>query len=118
MILHIKLVIPDVLQMGWSKSPPFFCAATETARDIAESNFSSTSTQEAHPMEDIVLNINWANIPKVDRDPNEAFLYLLEVYIDDFIALIQTTNVDHIRKLTRKSTERNIRHLSSSCNHR
>ena len=52
-------------------------------------------------MEDIVLNINWANIPKVDRDPNEAFLHLLEVYIDDFIALIQTTNEDHIKKLTR-----------------
>ena len=97
----IELVIPDALQMGWSESPPFFCAATETARDIAESNFSSTSTQEAHPMEDIVLDINWANIPKVDRDPNEAFLHLLEVYIDDFIALIQTTNNDHIKKLTR-----------------
>ena len=30
------LVIPDALQMGLSESPPFFCAATETARDIAE----------------------------------------------------------------------------------
>ena len=27
----IELVIPDALQMGWSESPPFFCAATETA---------------------------------------------------------------------------------------
>jgi hypothetical protein len=26
----IQLVIPDALQMGWSESPPFFCAATET----------------------------------------------------------------------------------------
>ena len=26
-----ELVIPDSLQMGWSESPPFFCAATETA---------------------------------------------------------------------------------------
>ena len=82
--------------MGWSKSPLFFCAATETAHNIAKSNFSSNSPQEAHPMEDIVLDINWANIPKVDRDPN-----LLEVYIDNFIALIQTTNDDHIKKLTR-----------------
>ena len=52
-------------------------------------------------MEDIVLDINWVNKPKVDGDPNEAFLHLLEVYIDNFIALIQTTNVDHIKKLTR-----------------
>ena len=53
-------------------------------------------------MEDIVLDINWANIPKVDQDPNEAFLHLLEVYIDNCIALIQTTNVDHTKKLTRR----------------
>ena len=39
-------------------------------------------------MKDIVLDINWSNIPKTERDPNEAFLHLLEVYIDDFIALI------------------------------
>ena len=52
-------------------------------------------------MEDIVLDIDWAKIPKVKRDPNEAFLHLLEVYIDDFIALIQFTNEDHIIKLTR-----------------
>ena len=52
-------------------------------------------------MEDIVLNINWLNIPKIERDPNVAFLHLLEVYIDDCIALIQSTNIDHITKLTR-----------------
>jgi hypothetical protein len=32
----IQLVIPDALQMGWSESPPSFCAATETARDIID----------------------------------------------------------------------------------
>ena len=52
-------------------------------------------------MEDIVLDIDWAKIPKVDQDLNEAFLHLLEVYIDDFLALIQSTNKDHITKLTR-----------------
>ena len=98
---EIELVIPDALQIGWSESPPFFCAATETARDIAESNFSSPAIQQTHAMENIVLNINWAKIPKIERDPNEAFLHLLEVYIDDFLALIQSTDMDHITKLTR-----------------
>jgi hypothetical protein len=32
----IQIVVPDALQMGWTSSPAFFCAATETARDIAE----------------------------------------------------------------------------------
>ena len=31
----ITLVVPTSLQMGWVESPPYFCAATETARDIA-----------------------------------------------------------------------------------
>jgi hypothetical protein len=31
----IQLVIPTSLQMGWVESPPYFCAVTETVRDIA-----------------------------------------------------------------------------------
>jgi hypothetical protein len=31
----IKLVVPTSLQMGWVELPPYFCAALETARDIA-----------------------------------------------------------------------------------
>ena len=98
---NIELGIPDALQMGWSKSPPLFCAATKAAEDIVQSNFSSPIEQQAHPMEDIVLDINWSNIPKIEHAPNEAFLHLLEVYIDDCIALIQSTNIDCIKKLTR-----------------
>jgi hypothetical protein len=30
------LVVPTSLQMGWVESPPFFCAASETARDVAQ----------------------------------------------------------------------------------
>ena len=33
--MPITLVVPTSLQMGWVESPPYFCAATETARDIA-----------------------------------------------------------------------------------
>jgi len=29
------IVVPTSLQMGWYESPPFFCAATETACNIA-----------------------------------------------------------------------------------
>jgi hypothetical protein len=31
----LVLVVPTLLQMGWVESAPYFCAATETARDIA-----------------------------------------------------------------------------------
>ncbi len=30
----VKLVIPTLLQMEWVKSPPYFCAAMEMARDV------------------------------------------------------------------------------------
>ncbi len=36
----IVLVAPTLLHMGWVESPPYFCAVTETARDIA-SNYSN-----------------------------------------------------------------------------
>jgi hypothetical protein len=30
------LVVPTSLQMGWVESPPFFCAASEVAQDVAQ----------------------------------------------------------------------------------
>ena len=33
----VRLVIPTSLQMGWIESPGYFCAASETGRDVAES---------------------------------------------------------------------------------
>ncbi len=29
------LIVPTSLQMGWVESPPFFCVASETVRDVA-----------------------------------------------------------------------------------
>ncbi len=31
----IQIVVPNSIQMGWVESLPYFCAASETARDIA-----------------------------------------------------------------------------------
>jgi hypothetical protein len=31
----VSLVVPTLLQMDWVESPPYFCAATEIARDTA-----------------------------------------------------------------------------------
>ena len=33
---RITLVTSSALQMGWMEPSPFFCAATETARDVTE----------------------------------------------------------------------------------
>ena len=97
----IQLVIPDALQMGWSESPPFFCAATETARDLAEHYYGQDIPCPSHSDENIILNIDWAELPPEQKNPDLAFLHLLEVYIDDFIGLIQSVNKNEILKFTR-----------------
>ena len=92
-----QLVVPDALQMGWSKSPAFFCAATKTARDVADKNFESEKEEPPHKLEDIMMNIDWSLLPPLPEisDTKEAqFQKLLEVYINDFIGLIQCKNED------------------------
>ena len=97
-----QLVIPDALQMGWSESPAFFCAATETGRDIAEVYFRESSSLPTQTNEDIIMNIDWSKIPTdVKQDKDIKILHLLEVYIDDFIGMIQTTDKDILLRLTR-----------------
>ena len=50
------LVVPDALQMGWSESPPFFCAATETARDVAIKTFLESTEIPEQPLEHVILD--------------------------------------------------------------
>ena len=103
----IQLVIPDALQMGWSESPPFFCAATETARDVIQAEMHSDIPVPKQPMEDIMMNIDWASIPK-HKGPSHSgsdktkFLKMVEVYIDDFIGVLQSTDENELRQLSRK----------------
>jgi len=53
---RICVVIPSALQMGWSESPPFFCAATETAHEVAE-DFAAQprGSLQPHPLEYFML---------------------------------------------------------------
>jgi hypothetical protein len=50
--------------MGWSESPPFFCAATETARDVIQADMDTNKHVTEQPMEGIMMNIDWASIQK------------------------------------------------------
>jgi hypothetical protein len=101
----VQLVIPDALQMGWSESPPFFCAATETARNVIQADMDTNKHVTEQPMEDIMMNIDWASIPKHSGPSNSGpdktkFLKLVEVYIDDFIGVLQSTNQVELQQLS------------------
>ena len=78
---EIQLVIPDALQMGWCESPAFFCAATETVRDVAENYHKNKTQLQEHPNEKTILDIDWDNLPEAKHEPDNKFLTLLEVYI-------------------------------------
>lgn len=105
----IQIVIPSALQMGWTSSPPFFCAATETARDVAET-LRKRPTLPRHPLED--KTVDHQELFAALKHPHcwtpdemGACLghlnYLLEVFVDDFIGLLQATDEELLRHHTR-----------------
>jgi len=90
--IPITLVIPTLLQMGWVESPPYFCAATETARDIA-SNYCDTPVGSL-PHHKFAKHVTGAK--EFDELPttseNEKLFYALEVYVDDFMSIVIPTS--------------------------
>jgi hypothetical protein len=101
----IQLVIPDALQMGRSESPPFFCAATETARNIINGKIHNNIILPEQPMENIMMDIDWSTVSKLHpplttESDKRDFLQLIEVYINDFIGVIQSTNESHLRQFS------------------
>lgn len=104
-----QIVIPSALQMGWTSSPPLFCAATETARDVAEA-LRLEPQLPPHPLENKTIDCSellqavrhphsWAPTELDDRLAN--LNYLFEVFVDDFIAMLQTTDEAILRHHTR-----------------
>ena len=97
----VQLVIPSALQMGWCDSPAYFCAASETARDVAETLMKApVGSLDQNPLERfLVPPENW---PDADIEQHAAsFTHLLEVYIDDFIQLAQTNDPTQLTHLSR-----------------
>ena len=80
----IDIVVPDSLQMVWSKFPEYFCSAPETARDIANTRERKTigsipeNTLEKHIMKKLSTAL-----------PAKPYMlqlarWIIEIYVDDF----------------------------------
>ena len=77
----IILVRPHALQMGWAESPGYFCAATETGRDVLQAVVDSNTHIPPHPLEHFICPIVAA-----PRQPQGAPIWQLSaVYVDDYI---------------------------------
>ena len=94
----IELVVPNSLQMGWCKSPHFFCFTTETARDII-SQLCEAMALPAHAFKNIMLQ-------DCDELPDQVqqiqkLLTIIEIFVDDFIAASNHLSKDHLRHVSR-----------------
>ena len=92
----IDIVVPDALQMGWTESPPYFCASTETARDAIEWLVNSPTPLPQHPLEQHICN-------KAPSSPTaiHTMASIIEVYMDDFILATNNLTEDHLQHLAR-----------------
>jgi len=95
------LVVPTSLQMGWVESPPFFCTASETARDVAQ-DYCETKlgTLPTHKFTSYVIgNQDYENLPERD-ELIKFFRYLLKVYVDDFVSLVFPASREHLHHVS------------------
>ena len=95
----VKIVVPNCLQMGWCESPPFFCAASETARDVIESLLQEVTLPE-HPFEDKMLDkareAAWHRLSAA-----ASYVNLVEVFVDDFIGATNNSAMKHLEHFSR-----------------
>jgi hypothetical protein len=94
--VHTHLIgLPLSLPMGWTHSPPYFCAYTETVTDIANATVNHTSLPK-HPLEH---TLHLTTLPQARAFTPDALLplgqpslpplSLIDVYLDDFMAVAQ-----------------------------
>jgi hypothetical protein len=99
------LAIPLVLPMGWTESPPYFCAMTETVADIANERAAAGWIPPPHRLDSVADSIPDVEVsppaprtsppavPIPTRTPNTRHrsrpLAEFEVFVDDFIGLAQ-----------------------------
>ena len=79
----LKLVIPHALQMGWTESPGYFSAATETGRDIMQALIDAGTECPSHVME---VFMTPSTPPRRQTSPDvDRNWQMTAVFVDDYI---------------------------------
>ncbi len=83
--------------------PPYFCAASETARDLSmEYANTKVGSLPEHKLTHYMQGDNEATLlpgEETGARPGKGFLYCVEVYVDDFMSIIIPTSkaqLDHV----------------------
>jgi hypothetical protein len=86
----VKIVVPSLLHMGWVESPPYFCATTEMSC-ITATTYCKTKigTLPSHKFDDLIYDA----VGELQDTPatNKLMRYLVEVYVNDFMAIVIPT---------------------------
>jgi hypothetical protein len=90
----VKLVVPTSLQMGWVESPPYFCAASETARDIAMDYMNTrVGSLPSHKFTHYTRGDDEATLlPETNVYQGTTLRYNVEVYVDDVMSIVIPTS--------------------------
>ncbi len=81
-----EIMVPMCLQMGWCKSPPLFCTASETAWDIAQEYLDGSKPLVPHKLEELCMPPS-AQLPQLNNEQVTQVVQALNIYMDDFIGL-------------------------------
>jgi hypothetical protein len=92
------MVIPTSLQMGWAELPPYFCTATETARDVSTEYINmDMGSLPTHKFEKYAVgDADYATLPECTATKT-GFLYMVEVYVVDFMSLVIPVSQEQLR---------------------
>ena len=94
----IEIVIPNSLQMGWCESPPLFCSASETGRDVIERLLQGKTQLPPHLFEERMFDPN-TTYGEHKADPQA--ITLVEVYVDDYICATNDCSREHLTQVSR-----------------
>ena len=134
------LALPLALPMGWTQSPPAFCAVTETIADVANHRLHRRYRTSAHRLDPVAdmppplapavasrpipapASVPLASSVPTTPPPAVSFLRrplrAVDVFVDDFIGLAQggPAQLRHVRRTLMQSVDDVFRPLSSDDN--
>jgi hypothetical protein len=93
-----RLVVPTSLQMGWVESPAYFCAASETGRDVA-ARYAELQLGSLPPHKFSDLTQTHADFQTLPVTTDDNFSYFLECYVDDYMSMAVATSQQQLNHI-------------------
>ena len=97
----VCLMVPTLLHKGWVESPPYFCAASEMARDVAIQYIDKKiGSLPKHKFSDLAMNSAAVWALPMEAAPGDELHYLLDVYVNDFIPMAIATSQQQLEHVS------------------